>query len=243
MPVCEAILVSSPAQLSRLPELNDLATMVQRPKMIFSSGAPLDAATAQRYFTAWGQAPIEIFGSTESGGIAWRQQKGGEPVWAPLPSVTIASDDDGALLIRSQFLFDDQPLRMEDAVTLLPDGCFRLGGRLDRIVKIEEKRLSLPEMEARLAECPLVEAAAVVPLTGHNHRSLVGAVIVVSDLGKAQLASGRRNIIQELRLHLARSFDAVLLPRRWRFVENLPYNERSKLTTAALAALFEGDAE
>ncbi|MBS1198234.1 MAG: Acyl-CoA synthetase, AMP-(fatty) acid ligase [Proteobacteria bacterium] len=239
----EAILVSSPAQLSRLPELNDLATMTYRPKMIFSSGAPLDAATAQRYFTAWRQAPIEIFGSTESGGIAWRRQEGGEPVWAPLPGVTVASDDDSALLIRSPFLFDDQPLRMEDAVTLQPDGCFRLGGRLDRIVKIEEKRLSLPEMEARLAECPLVEKAAIVPLSSHARRVVVGAVIVASNLGKAQLALGRRTVILELRRHLARSFDAVLLPRRWRFVEHLPYNERSKLTAAALAALFEDDAE
>lgn len=238
----DAILVSSPAQLSRLPELNDLATMAHRPKLVFSSGAPLGAVAAQSYFTAWGQAPIEVYGSTESGGIAWRRQEGNDPVWAPLPGVTVARDEDGALLIRSPFLSDAAALRMEDAVTLLPDGRFRLSGRLDRIVKIEEKRLSLPEMEARLTECPLVEAAAVVPLTSLGRRIVVGAVIVMSDAGRAQLALERRAVTLALRRHLARSFDAVLLPRRWRFVESLPYNERSKLTAAALTALFEQDA-
>jgi acyl-coenzyme A synthetase/AMP-(fatty) acid ligase len=44
---------------------------------------------------------------------------------------------------------------MDDGIELMPDGRFRLLGRLDRVVKIEEKRLSLPEMEARLAASPL----------------------------------------------------------------------------------------
>lgn len=235
----ETILVSSPAQLSRLPELNDLATIAQRPKLVFSSGAPLSAAAAENYFTAWGQAPIEIFGSTESGGIAWRRQEGGEPVWAPLPGVTVSNDDDGALLVRSPFLLNTDALRMEDAATLLPNGHFRLNGRLDRIVKIEEKRLSLPEMEKRLSESPLVKAAAVVALAKPGKRSVVGAVIVPTTPGCTELAKERRALSIALRHHLAQSFDAVLLPRRWRFVETLPYNERSKLTAAALAALFE----
>ena len=44
------------------------------------------------------------------------------------------------------------------------DGRFRLAGRLDRVVKLDGKRVSLPELEARLALHPYVGAAAVAPL-------------------------------------------------------------------------------
>jgi 3-hydroxymyristoyl/3-hydroxydecanoyl-(acyl carrier protein) dehydratase len=44
---------------------------------------------------------------------------------------------------------------------------------------------------------------------------------------------------QALRKHLADHFDAVLLPRYWRFPDHLPSNERGKVEQAALLALFE----
>lgn len=230
-----ALLVSSPAQLSRLHQLLDLTGLPQRPKLVFSSGGPLAAETAARYRYHWGSAPIEVFGSSESGGIAWRQQDRSER-WMPLPGVAVSADTDGALLVRSPFLPDDQPLRMEDAAEFADDGSFMLRGRLDRIVKIEEKRLSLPEMEAWLAGHPAVAAAAIAPLKLAG-RTLVGAVVVIR-VGNHE----RRTLIETLRRHLRQRFDTVLLPRRWRFVDTLPYNERGKLAAAELARLLEASA-
>lgn len=226
-----ALLVSSPAQLSRLHQLLDLSALPHWPRLTFSSGGPLLADTADRYRQAWGCAPIEVFGSTESGGIAWRRQ-GRDDCWTPLPEVQVSSDDDGALLVRSPFLPDDQPLRMEDSANFGPDGRFVLRGRLDRIVKIEEKRLSLPEMEAWLAAHPNVAAATVLPLTLHG-RTLVGAVVV------AKAPAERKTLIETLRQHLRQRFDNVLLPRRWRFVDTLPFNERGKLVQTEIARLLE----
>jgi acyl-coenzyme A synthetase/AMP-(fatty) acid ligase len=126
---------------------------------------------------------------------------------------------------------------MDDAVELLPDGRFLLRGRLDRTVKIEEKRLSLPEMEARLVTHPWVAAAAAVALSGR--RQSIGAVAILNAQGRQQLSAiGRRETGLTLRRHLAAHFDAVLLPRRWCFPEQLPINERGKLTQASLSALF-----
>jgi acyl-coenzyme A synthetase/AMP-(fatty) acid ligase len=45
-----------------------------------------------------------------------------------------------------------------------------------------------------------------------------------------------------LRQHLQHYFDRVLLPRRWRFPDQLPFNERGKLTAAALMSLFDDEA-
>jgi 3-hydroxymyristoyl/3-hydroxydecanoyl-(acyl carrier protein) dehydratase len=110
-------------------------------------------------------------------------------------------------------------------------------GRLDRVVKIEEKRLSLPEMEARLALHHWVEAAAVVPLSGR--RQTLGAALVLNAEGKARLAAeGRRSIAQALQRHLADHFEAVLLPRHWRFTDRLPATDRGKISYATVVALF-----
>lgn len=226
-----ATLVSSPAQLSRLHQLLDLAALPHKPLLTFSSGGPLGADTAALYQQAWGAAPIEVYGSTESGGIAWRRRDQGLH-WAPLPQVQLANDTDGALLVRSPFLPDEAPLRMEDAVEFNADGTFVLRGRLDRIVKIEEKRLSLPEMEAWLSEHPEVGAAAVAPLT-LSGRTVVGAVVALNS------DADRNPMVATLREHLRQRFDNVLLPRRWRFVDALPFNERGKLAQAEIARLLE----
>ena len=126
---------------------------------------------------------------------------------------------------------------MDDAVELLPDGRFFLLGRLDRTVKIEERRLSLPDMEARLATHPWVTAVALVAVTGR--RQSVGAVVILNEQGRQQLAVvGRREATLILRKHLAAFFEPVLLPRRWTFQDQLPINERGKLTHASLNAVF-----
>ncbi|HSI38101.1 MAG TPA: AMP-binding protein [Methylotenera sp.] len=230
-----AVLVSSPAQLTRLPELISLNTL-PRPERIFSSGGALPINTAELFYQQLGTAPTEIFGSTETGGVAWRCQSS-NVAWMPLPHVTVTSDHDSALLLTSPFISSNVPYRMEDAIELLPDNHFRLIGRLDRIVKIEEKRLSLPDMEHQLLSHPWVSNAAVLPLTGR--RQSIGAVVILNTLGREQLIKqGLRETSQQLRQHLTMCFEPVLLPRYWRFPEQLPFNERGKLTKAALTALF-----
>ena len=237
-----AVLVASPAQLVRLPDLVRLPAMTAAPRLIFSSGGPLPATAAQALAEGLGVAPIEIFGSTETGGVAARNQSVDGDLWTPFPGHRVQCAENGALLLHSTFLKSDEPWLMDDRIELLADGRFRLCGRLDRVVKIEEKRLSLPDMEARLGEHAWVTAAAAVPLVGR--RQTVGAVVVLSPAGRAHLeATERRLVVATLRAHLERYFDRVLLPRRWRFVESLPVDERGKLTQAALQAVFESPSE
>ena len=238
----DTLYVSSPAQLSRLPALTQLDTLRPPPKMIFSSGGPLPRSTAAEFHRHFGHAPTEVFGSTETGGIAWRRQEDMDDgdTWTPLPGVHVGCDEDGALSLRSPFLHNNTPWRMEDAIELRPDGRFRLSGRLDRTVKIEEKRLSLPDMETQLGTHPWVHGTATVALSGQ--RQSVGAVVVLTIEGRQQLETyGKQIIVQQLRRHLTEHFETVLLPRRWRFPTQLPMNDRGKLTHAALTAMFTSD--
>jgi acyl-coenzyme A synthetase/AMP-(fatty) acid ligase len=231
-------LVSSPAQLSRLPHLVDLPRYRSRIAEVFSSGGPLGAADAAAVGEALGDAPVEVYGSTESGGVAWRRQSAGD-AWTPLRDVSVRLGADGALVVRSPFATaDGSELTLSDAAQMLDDGRFRLLGRLDRIVKIEEKRVSLGAMEAKLREHPWVHDAAAVLLA--SRRNIVGAAAVLAPEGCRTLESdGRVAVVGALRAHLSQHVEAVALPRRWRFPQALPYNERGKLTRGGLAALFD----
>jgi len=94
---------------------------------------PTDAA--REAAAIFGCAPIEIFGSTEAGVIASRRS-GTEPMlWHPLPTVEIATNADGVLMLRSPHASDRGSTEQSDKISLLADGRFRLEGRVDRVVK------------------------------------------------------------------------------------------------------------
>ncbi|MGF6700090.1 3-hydroxymyristoyl/3-hydroxydecanoyl-(acyl carrier protein) dehydratase [Paraburkholderia sp. MM5496-R1] len=234
--------VSTPAQLSRWPALPGFAALTPAPRAFFSSGGPLAADAALAYAASYGAAPLEIYGSTETGGIAWRRQDQGD-VWQPVAGAEVRRDDDGALCVRSPHLDHDGWHRTGDRIAFDADGRFRLQGRLDRVLKLGGKRVSLPELEARLALHPYVAQAALVPLIGAS-RERVGAVVALTEAGGAALCDeGRVALAKTLRRHLADYFDAVVLPRHWRFRASLPFDARGKLPASAVAAAFAPLAE
>lgn len=241
-------LVSVPAHLKRLAGREGVRALAGYCREVFSSGGPLAADTARHWREVLGRAPLEIFGSTETGGVGFRRQtpgcgRAGSP-WTPFPGVRVARDADGRLRVHSAVasLGEERAgFAMGDRVERLPDGRFRVKGRSDRVLKIGEKRLSLPDMEERLREHACVESAALLPLA-RGGETRVAAALVLSPEGQERLASeGRRALGIALREALAREWDAVLLPRAWRFVASLPEDARGKVTLGALRALFEDD--
>jgi acyl-CoA synthetase (AMP-forming)/AMP-acid ligase II/3-hydroxymyristoyl/3-hydroxydecanoyl-(acyl carrier protein) dehydratase len=237
-----SVVVSTPAQLSRWPELDGFARLSPAPRVFFSSGGPLAADAASKYAAAFDAAPVEIYGSTETGGIAWRRQDQTD-AWQALKSIEINRGDDGALELRSPHLGHDDWHRTDDIIAFDPDGRFRLQGRLDRVIKLDGKRVSLPELEARLGLHPYVAQAAVVSLEGMS-RERVGAVVALTEAGsEALLERGRVALAKILRRHLAAYFDIVVLPRFWRFRFALPFDARGKLPAAAVAAAFDARAD
>jgi len=232
----DVALVSSPAHLARLPDLIRLESLKPATRRIFSSGGPVPAAAAVEYKRGLGAAPTEIYGSTESGGIAWREQDGSEEsaAWRTFSGIEVRIDPDGALCVRSPYLPDEGWLTMGDAAELLSEGRFVLKGRLDRVVKVEGKRISLPEMEEVLRQHPWVSEAAVVPLAGS--KETLGAVVILRPSGNDN--DEREPLVAALREYLLNRFERVLVPRQWRFVARMPSDERGKLSAAALRTLF-----
>lgn len=231
-----SVLVTTPAHLRRLPEGLDWTGAAQSLRAVFSSGGALPESAARDALRLLGRAPLEIYGSSETGGIAWRGwQESGASEWRALPGVTWRIVE-GQLDVRSPHLPTQDWWRSEDRVEAQGEG-FRLLGRADRIVKIEERRVSLDALERALCALDEVREARVLMLPGA--RVQLGAVIVPSPEGGAMPTStGRRAFTQLLSQALAAQQDAVTRPRRWRFVPALPLNAQGKTTEALLLALF-----
>lgn len=243
-------LAGTPAHLRRLRAHPGLADLRGRVRAVFSSGGALDAETAAAFASALGRTPVEIYGSTETGGIGLRRQEpgaGAEAAWTPFAPVRVERDEaTGCARVHSPYLaagLETSGLLVEDRVTLLGDGRFRLEGRADRVVKVGEKRLSLPDMEERLLAHETVADASLL-VVGRGIEPRVAAVVVPTGAGREILAGeGRRGLARLLTRHLARDFDRVLLPRAWRVVDEIPVDGRGKRSQEALAALFADGAD
>ncbi|KQW37349.1 MULTISPECIES: AMP-binding protein [Pseudomonas] len=225
--------VASPALLKRMGDNLDWPALscVRR---VFSSGGALPAEAAQSLQQRLGQWPTEIFGSSETGGIAWRQGSG---LWQPFADVELSQDSDGALLIASPYLPTGHVEHTADAARIAEDGRFELLGRLDRIVKLEEKRISLPMLEQALVAHDWVSEARLGVV--QENRASLGALLVLSDAGLLALRNqGRRAVTEGLRRHLSEHCETLALPRRWRWLRQLPLNAQGKLPQAEVEALL-----
>ncbi|MGL4766490.1 MAG: AMP-binding protein [Formosimonas sp.] len=230
------ILISSPAFLSRIAEHPDWPAMAAHLKGVFSAGGKLKTEHAQHVLHLWQQNPIEIYGSTETGAVAYRQD---EPLFTPLPQVEVSVNAEHLLSVRSPYSdVSDAPQTTSDKVQLHPNGQFSLQGRADRLIKIEEKRISLTQIEQLLNNHDWVQVAHLVPLPSAT-RLILGAVIILSAEGQQQLARlGRRQLIDLLKLPLKNNIEALAIPKRWRFVDYIPVNLQGKMEFNTLSTIL-----
>jgi acyl-coenzyme A synthetase/AMP-(fatty) acid ligase len=208
--VGDCALASVPTHLKRLARHAEVSTLRGYCRAVFSSGGPLSTETAHRIARALGRAPLEVLGSTETGGIAWRAQEpgAGESPWKPFPAVRVTRDrHSGVARVSSPVVSVDEGgegFATGDRIALRPDGCFELEGRLDRVVKVGEKRLDLARMESQLRGHPWVTEVALVTLDREGEPR-VAAALVPSERGWERLRhEGRRAFGRALRTHRAR---------------------------------------
>lgn len=239
--VASAVLITTPTHLARWPHQPG-ETATGRWTLVVSSTAPLsleDSLFGRDYF---GVPVTEIFGSSETGGIAWRQQTEDE-VWTTLKGIDVSRQPEtGALLLHSPLLGNDDWFVTGDRAEVYDHDRFRLLGRLDQIAKIEGKRVSLTRMESRLAEHAHIREARVVVLNGRRTETAV--VAVLDEAGREWLETeGKRAVTRDLRDWLAGHFEAPVLPRRWRLVDDLPRNAQGKVPQQHLTGLFDNAGE
>ena len=231
------VLVSTPAFLKRSVEVIDKLDM--KDIFISVSGGAVSEELAVQTEKLFGFCPMEGYGSTETSGIAYRQQSRDGLVWTPYDCVKLWVGEDGCLNVKSPFIKDPAGVATADLVELYDDGRFLLKGRADSIVKIEEKRISMTEVENRLLESGLVKEVKVVAMS-NDVRQYLAAAMVLNDKGKEKFAGSEKFEINRF-FHdfLMKYFENVVIPKKWRFVEKLPSDVQGKIHKLEVMALFE----
>ena len=69
-----------------------------------------------------------------------------------------------------------------------------------------------------------------------KNRTIIGCVIAETEQWGNASKLDKIKIIKE---HLIKHFEAVLLPKRFRFLSELPYNQQSKLSKEKVLGLFD----
>ncbi len=240
--VPHSLWIASPAHLKRLPEDIDWSSLKNMLRVIYTSGGPLSDDALRRTIALTGLAPVEIFGSSESGGIAWRTRALAEDgsiineSFRALPGIEWKMEN-SLLVIKSKQLSSDGWESTSDRIAVNADGSFTLLGRADRIVKIEEKRVSLTAVEKTLLGTGLI--ASCRAFVRHSAGKLAVAAVPTAKAVEIIRCEGKAALVKQLRDALLCVIERICLPRHWRFVWELPENSLGKLTTQALEALFD----
>jgi acyl-coenzyme A synthetase/AMP-(fatty) acid ligase len=229
---CRAtVLVSVPVHYRALRETG---TTCPGLRLAFSSAGPLDAADADAFFEQSGTGVKEIYGSTETGGIASRCRAEGQRGLHPFSVVDwkIAKE---RLFVRSQFLSPELAVdesgffRTGDRAVETEEGGFALLGREDGLVKVGGKRVDTEEIREQLRSFPGVREAWVASLSSKTGRQTAIGALVEGEVDPAQV-----------RRHLAGHLAAHAVPRRLRVVDEIPMTAAGKVDRAKALKLLIG---
>lgn len=211
------VFVSTPSFLEKLAKYN--FTFKRKPQMIISAGAKL-ADDVFEYLEKISLGVTEIYGSTEAGVIAYRQCARDNLKF--FENVTYKNNT-----IKSPY-FDEAELTLNDEIEFLQNG-FVVKKRNDRIVKIQEKRVSLSEVENILNLTEFIEKSYCLKL---DDKLCAAAVLTVK--GREFLEKkGKLELIKILKMS-----GSAALCKKWRFLHDLPVTERGKINRERITEIF-----
>ncbi|MFA0002582.1 AMP-binding protein [Vibrio splendidus] len=231
----QSVLISSPALLKRLKHETKSAQLAG----VFSSGGPLPTESAHQALNLLGHLPIEVFGSTETGGIAFRQQENAQTPWQLFDCIEASLNSENCIKLLSPYIDKNNWYQTADECEMVSSNQFILKGRTDRVIKIEEKRVSLVEVEKRLEQLPWISECVVIPFE-EPERLILASVLVLSDQGQAKLTNmSKGKFWLMLRSELRKWLEPIAIPRKYRVVDEIPLNSQGKRLTSHIEQLVK----
>ena len=220
----ETLIVTTPVfikALGKLNESNDLSSCT-----FISSTGPLHSDDASLLESKYQTTLLQLFGSTETGGIAYKE--GDSSKWIPMDRAEVKTCDD-KLSVSSPFiskhLLDgeikelEQPFVTEDIIKLDEDG-FTLLGRSNKIIKIAGKRISATQIESILETIEDVNAA-IVELV-YKKELLRSEQILIT------LESSRELSKKEIKEKISEYYGVLTIPFKVNYVEKINYSAMGK---------------
>ncbi|MBN2159508.1 MAG: acyl--CoA ligase [Spirochaetes bacterium] len=227
-----SILVSVPVHYRIV---NGVAFDASRLRLAFSSAGPLDPSDGAAFHRQTGVGPEEIFGSTETGGIACKSSAVGRTILEPFECLEWKISDD-RLCVKSPFVSPDLPVDGDgffvtgDRIAAAGDGRFTLLGRADGVIKVGGKRVDLNSVQDKIKLIPGVRDAFLFSLRGRAGRGADIAAVVETDMDETELRRLFNGVLEQ-----------YAMPRRLRIVDKIPTTSTGKYDREAITKLLEFD--
>ncbi len=218
------LLITTPVfikALVKLPVERDLS------KTLFvSSTASLSLEDITSFEVKYSSNIVQLFGSTETGGIAYK--KGSGIAWNALDRVEISANADklsvispfiSPYLLYSKIEKFQQPYQTEDIVEI-NNRSFVLIGRSNKLIKIAGKRISAMQIEHILEEIPEINRA-IVELV-YKKELLRSEQIVVTLEATKQVD---KRLVKE---KISQYYGIITIPFTLKFVDKINYSSMGK---------------
>jgi acyl-coenzyme A synthetase/AMP-(fatty) acid ligase len=201
-------------------------------KVAFSSSGPLNRTDAAYFFKKTGLGIHEIYGSTETGGIATRSISENTDSWQPTDVVSwkLAGT---RLAVRSDFTSPEME-KDTDGFCITGDEAkpdknnrFILLGRADGIIKVAGKRVDLQDIQNKILTLPTVRDAVVIALPAPKGRESVIAALIACDLSEMQF----KKMISE-------KLEPYAMPRRIKIVPSITRTAAGKVDFRRIEQAF-----
>ncbi|WP_339135267.1 MAG: AMP-binding protein [Candidatus Electrothrix sp. GW3-4] len=203
-------------------------------RLAFSSAGMLEENDNTAFCHHNAAGVIEVYGSTETGGIATRNRSQGQELFTPFSTIDwkIVLN---CLAVRSPYISPDLPvdeqgffLANDRAEATGTDG-FLLKGRSDAVVKVGGKRVDLDEIAALIKKGSNVTDCLVTALPEPGGRSQrIAALLQGEGINKEQIKKT-----------LEGSLEPYALPRLLKIVAALPVKQNGKYDWPAITRLLK----
>ena len=209
------VFIASPVLLRTITQ-SPAASALKGLSGIVSAGSPLKKELRDELGRICDARIIEIYGSTETGIVA-RDEGCGLRLFG---AVNAGLDDRGALNVSSPWC---EFFQTNDAASI-DEGRLALQGRIDRIVKLNDKRVSLESIETKLLESGLLADCYCAP---HPKFKRIAALLQLNDEGLKKFRKiGKKGVAAELKELLKLEFKNSV--RYFKIVEKMPRNQQGK---------------
>ena len=209
------VFIASPVLLRTLAQ-SPAAIALKGLSGIVSAGSPLKKELRSELGRICDARIIEIYGSTETGIVAKDDGCG----LRLFDAVDAGLDDRGALSVSSPWC---EFFQTNDAASI-DERRLTLQGRIDRIVKLNDKRVSLESIEAKLLESGLLADCYCAP---HPKFKRIAALLQLNGEGLKKFRKiGKKGVVAELKELLKLEFKNSV--RYFKIVEKMPRNQQGK---------------
>lgn len=231
-----------------LNQISSLCPLFPHLRLCISAGAPLPPDVAKKFYDRFGVKIHSFYGTSECGGITYDSSEDldalGEHVGTPINNVKVDLTVEGRVRVASDAVGlsywpnanQEERLALQNGVFLTGDlgrfdqkGRLCLVGRVTQVINVAGKKVNAGDIERCIRTLEGVKQAVVLGAPDQSR----GEQIVAFVVAQTRMSAGT------VLAHCRKTLADHQLPRRIKFLKQLPLSERGKLARDKLLKLLD----